>query len=336
MIETKHTIITEQLKQRIVDGHYAEKLPPLRTLMQEFNVSMQTINKAVKPLSASGFISSGPRGSIINYHGGKRPKYYAIGALCKRIIVNRETQELLNRMTDRLQYENYNTIFLDQNNERLKRDPDFWKTCPIDILIFAYQTLTPELAWAVYRSGIIPLARHYAGDLPVHVSEYGTLDTIDSAVGQLAARGYRKIASQFFTRLPGYHEFVIRRWQEIRAKYGIDCPGYENPFYYSEQPLLPGCALPEVILSWHTECTGMLEQVATVGLADKIKIVSYAPVKSGNHYDNFIPLNPPSDELYWQMTNDLLKRIAKAKPLEFLHCVVPFEAVFTHGIPPKN
>lgn len=334
MIETKHTLITEKLKQLIIGGHYGDKLPPLRTLMREFNVSMQTISKAVKPLSASGFISSGPRGSIINYSSNKRSKYYAIGVLCTKIVDNAETRELLSKLAGRLHYENYNTMFLDRENKRLKDDPDFWKNCPVDILIFGYRALTPELAMTVSRSGIIPLARHYVGELPVHVCEFDTFNSIDSVVAQLSEKGYRKIALQFFTPLTGYHEFAVERWSAIRDKYNIDCIGYEKPFYFLEQPFLLGKTLPEVILCWHTHYGKMLKKIADAGLSNKIKVVSYSLDSLG--YDNYIALNPPPSELYWEMMNDFLKTVAKAKPLEYLHCRVPFEAVFPYGIPTKK
>ena len=215
----------------------------------------------------------------------------------------------------------------------LKDDPDFWKNCPIDILIFGYRTLTPELARAVFRSGIIPLARHYVGELPVHVCEFDTLNTIDSAVLQLRKKGYRKIALQFFTQLTGYHELAVKRWTEICDKYDIDCPGYEKPFYLLDKTFLQG-ELPEVVLCWHTHYGKILKKIADAGLEDKIKVVSYSLDSQG--YDNYIALNPPPTELYWEMLNDFLKTVAKAKPLEYLHCKVPFEAVFPYGIPVKK
>ena len=82
LIETKHTKITAELEQRITGGYYREKLPPLRALMKEYQVSLQTISKAVKPLILSGLISPGPRGSAINHASAVRERYYAWGFLC--------------------------------------------------------------------------------------------------------------------------------------------------------------------------------------------------------------------------------------------------------------
>ncbi len=333
MIETKHTSITELLKKRIIDGHYDKKLPPLRTLMQEFNVSMQTINKAVKPLSIDGFISPGPRGSVIRYSSVKRPQYYAMGLLCPNITNNSETRTFLERVSGWLQFENYNTMFFDQNNERLKRDPEFWNNCPVDVLIFGFRTSTPERIRAVHNAGIIPMARHYSGDLPTHVVEYETFSTLDSVVEQLAAKGYREIALQFHTPLTGYHKYAVAQWRKIREKYGIDCPGYEEPFYFSGPPLSPRKPCPEVILCWHSDCKVLLEQLTASGLADKVKVVSYT--YNTSEYRNFIQLSPPDEKIYWDIMGKTLQKILSERPTEFLHATVPFEAVFPSGIPSR-
>ncbi|MFA6815301.1 MAG: hypothetical protein WCS73_03310 [Lentisphaeria bacterium] len=331
---TKHTLITQKIKKNILDGVYGEKLPPLRVLMLEFDVSMQTISKAVKPLSISGFISPGPRGSVINYCAHKRVKHYAIGVLCKKIDSTAENREFLSNLASKLHYENYNTMFLDMGNKRLREDPSFWETCPIDILLFGYNTLTPECAMAVSRSGIIPLVRHYAGDLPVHVCEFDTFQTIDLVVSQLRERGYRKIALQFFTPLAGYQNFAAEQWAAICHKYDIDFSGCEKPLYFEEQPWPFDEMLPEVLLCWHLHSEAMLKKIAAAGLEEKIKVLSYLPNIRG--YDNYIELNPPSAELYWEKLNDFLNLVAKAKPLEYLHCSVPYEVVFPKGIPLKK
>ena len=44
LIETKHTKITAELEQRITGGYYREKLPPLRALMKEYQVSAKRSN----------------------------------------------------------------------------------------------------------------------------------------------------------------------------------------------------------------------------------------------------------------------------------------------------
>ena len=333
-MKTKHTLITKKLRQRIINGQYSDKLPPLRALMQEFKVSMQTISKAVKPLAVSGFITTSPRGSIINYFGSKRVKYYTIGFLCKKINDNTETQEFLNKLSKKMLYKNYNTIFLNCENKRLKDNSNFWKTCPIDILIFGYGTLTKKLAMDISRSGIIPLARHYAGDLPVHVCEFETFNAIESVVSQFRSKGYRKIALQFFTPLVGYHDFAVKKWLDICNKYDVDCPGCEKPLYLLDQPFELEKTLPEIILCWHVHYELVLKKIAFAGLKDKIKVVSFSLDSMG--YDNYIPLNPPSMKLYWEVLNDFLKSTANAKPLEYLHCKVPFDAVFPYKILPKK
>ena len=114
LIETKHTKITAELEQRITGGYYREKLPPLRALMKEYQVSLQTISKAVKPLILSGLISPGPRGSAINHASAVRERYYAWGFLCsgsaEMTDVTHDFFQLIHRCLAR---DSYNMLFLD-------------------------------------------------------------------------------------------------------------------------------------------------------------------------------------------------------------------------------
>ena len=123
LIETKHTKITAELEQRITGGYYREKLPPLRALMKEYQVSLQTISKAVKPLILSGLISPGPRGSAINHASAVRERYYAWGFLCsgsaEMTDVTHDFFQLIHRCLAR---DSYNMLFLDGRNKRLRQD----------------------------------------------------------------------------------------------------------------------------------------------------------------------------------------------------------------------
>lgn len=225
LIETKHTKITAELEQRITGGYYREKLPPLRTLMKEYQVSLQTISKAVKPLILSGLVSPGPRGSAINHASAVRERYYAWGFLCsgsaEMTDVTHDFFQLIHRCLAR---DSYNMLFLDGRNKRLRQDMDFWEKQPIDGLVFGYGTLTAELARTVHRAGIAGVARHHAGNLPVHVVEYDTFSSIDFVIGKIVEKGYRRIALQFKASLEGYQEYADKNWEQIRRKYDIAFP----------------------------------------------------------------------------------------------------------------
>lgn len=155
LIETKHIKITAELEQRITEGYYREKLPPLRSLMKEYHVSLQTISKAVKPLIMSGLVSPGPRGSAINHASAVRERYYAWGLLCSGSAeITNATHDFFQLIHQCLARDSYNMLFLDGRNKRLRQDTEFWEKQPIDGLVFGYGTLTAELAWTVHRAGI--------------------------------------------------------------------------------------------------------------------------------------------------------------------------------------
>ena len=105
---------------------------------------------------------------------------------------------------------------------------DFWEKQPIDGLVFGYGTLTAELARTVHRAGIAGVARHHAGNLPVHVVEYDTFSSIDFVIGKIVEKGYRRIALQFKASLEGYQEYADKNWEQIRRKYDIAFPEYRE------------------------------------------------------------------------------------------------------------
>lgn len=65
MPDTKHISIAERLKMRIMAGCYSVKLPPVRELSKEFNVSSRTMTKTFHALTEAGIILPGARGTFI-------------------------------------------------------------------------------------------------------------------------------------------------------------------------------------------------------------------------------------------------------------------------------
>ena len=340
LIETKHTKITAELEQRITGGYYREKLPPLRALMKEYQVSLQTISKAVKPLILSGLISPGPRGSAINHASAVRERYDAWGFLCsgsaEMTDVTHDFFQLIHRCLAR---DSYNMLFLDGRNKRLRQDMDFWEKQPIDGLVFGYGTLTAELARTVHRAGIAGVARHHAGNLPVHVVEYDTFSSIDFVIGKIVEKGYRRIALQFKASLEGYQEYADKNWEQIRRKYDIAFPEYR-------ENVMPGHSLnaweqhtrylcadtpPEILLCWHAEAEGTYQELKKMGLHRKVKLVSY--LSHWQQEGHFIPLEKIREEEYWQTVYEVLREVMKTKPAEMIHRKVPYFPRFMQELP---
>ena len=336
-IETKHTVITEELRRKILCGAFGEKLPPLRTLMQEYQVSMKTISKAVKPLSGMGLIIPGPRGSVIAAAPKKRSRHYAVGFLWMNgPDYDEEARQVSIHIQDYWARKNYNVIFLNQQNPNLRGNPDFWRSLPVDCLLFGYGTLSAEIAWALHYAGIPALAPHFAGDLPVHVMEHDTFPAVERVVKMLHEKGFRRIALQFKCELAGYQDMANARWDEIRSRYGIPgeyrenlMPGNKDTIERHTQYL---CLKdpPEFILCWHSHPDRTVEALNRLGLEKKVRIVTIQRGERRN--ENVYRLTPPpADFLDRQMA--FMEKIIEEKPKEFLHEYVPYQPDFIDDPP---
>ena len=232
-----------------------------------------------------------------------------------------------------------NMLFLDGRNKRLRQDMDFWEKQPIDGLVFGYGTLTAELARTVHRAGIAGVARHHAGNLPVHVVEYDTFSSIDFVIGKIVEKGYRRIALQFKASLEGYQEYADKNWEQIRRKYDIAFPEYR-------ENVMPGHSLnaweqhtrylcadtpPEILLCWHAEAEGTYQELKKMGLHRKVKLVSY--LSHWQQEGHFIPLEKIREEEYWQTVYEVLREVMKTKPAEMIHRKVPYFPRFMQELP---
>ena len=344
MLETKHTYITEDLRKGILNGRFGRKLPPLRTLMKDYNVSMQTITKAVRPLADNGLISPGPRGSAIRVFEGRRPKYWAWGILNRRAlergdVIGLQSHGLINSV---LGHGGYNVTYLDARNERMRTDPDFWKTLPVDGLVFQYGTLTTELALTVRRHGIAAVSLHQADDLPVNVVEWDTFGAISETVEQLLNHGYRRIALQFAYPLEGYQNYANRNWDAIRERFGIAYPEYrENVMPGNEDNrerhtgYLCLSTPPEVILCWHIYTDETWRTLRNLGLENKVKLVSFI---SRYHKDTsyLSLLSEPKDTVFWETVDSVLRMAVENPSAPPIRKLVPFHPVFLEEFPKKK
>lgn len=336
-IETKHTLITEELHRRILSGYYQKKLPPLRSLMKEYKVSLQTISKAVKPLSRNGMISPGPRGSVINVASNMRPRYYSYGYLIGSNITYDDFSRLPIYKT--LCRNNYNIVLLNTENENLINKPDFWDNLPIDGLVFGYGSLTTEIAWRVAQAGIPAISRHFAGDLPVHVVDFATYPAVDQVVGELTAKGYQRIALQFMDYREGYQDYANKHWDEIRHKHNIEYPEYREVVMAGridgrERHTQYLCLKtpPEVILCWHSCVKETYQALTNLGLHKQVKLISIAS-KWQPEEDYFYALSSQNEESYWEEVLKVLEEIVEQKKQEKIFRLVPLDIKFLRELP---
>ncbi len=326
MYDTKHVSITEELESGIRAGRYSGKLPSLRSLMAEYNVSMQTISKAVKPLSRRGLITPSNQGSVINFRSGARPQYYAWGLLSDGLMNDEPASNQFRLIQECLgANDGYNTMIVNLNNPRLENDETFWDTLPIDGLVFSFFSVTPKRAKAVRRAGIPAVTLHHVEpEYGLHTVEFDTFRTIDAVVAQLVAAGYRRIALQFLRPITGMRH-ARSHWNAVQAKYGIDYPEYslpvlkEYPNYLAHiqahNAYLVRQTPPEAVIFQHIFAEFSLANLAK--LSGKENILAISCCSNYQTYGRFLPFEQVTQKEQWEAVSEVLHlvRIDNHTPL---------------------
>jgi len=105
----KYVQIAEQLTQKIIGQDYFDRLPPVRELAAEYNVSLRTIQKALELLAARTLIvADSTRGMRIIH----RPQSRVIGVFCNFRKGN-SSDILVQSLRRRIEADNYEAVFID-------------------------------------------------------------------------------------------------------------------------------------------------------------------------------------------------------------------------------
>lgn len=298
MYDTKHTAITATLEEAIRSGRYRDKLPPLRALMQEFSVSMRTIDKAVKPLVRSGLITTGNQGSFINFIAGGRERYQTWGLLTPHQVSQDEWVGYANVQRYLAADNHFNTMLINCANPQLAAMEN-WTRLPVDGIVFGFDTVSAFRTEAVRRAGIPAVALHYVEpEYGIHSVSADHFGAIDKVVQRLTAVGYRRIALQLIHPITGLRH-ATAKWTAIQEKYGIAFSEYRYPVLKefpetathlrAHNDYLCQVTPPEAVICWHCHADWTLDYLKTRTGNHSILAISY--LSTDQAPGNFLPLS---------------------------------------------
>ena len=156
MPKVKHPEITLQLERAVRSGQYGNYLPPVRTLAGEFNVALQTMHKALRPLRDSGLLAPGPGGTRINAAGPRRNNIGVVTAFMlasKTYPVDPMRDPLLVSLREEAERDGVSLVTMQADASVIFRRTRFWEGRGTDGYIFLYSSFYPVLSRHLHVSG---------------------------------------------------------------------------------------------------------------------------------------------------------------------------------------
>lgn len=288
MAEEKHSSIRRTLEKNIRQGNYYKCLPSIRVLAREFDVSLQTMSKALRPLKQSGLLTTCPAGTIIN---GNIP--YQFPNKSVTLVVNGQfngsfaEDPLLSTLRDEMQRDNITPHLLqraDLENTAAAPNENMLKS---DGYLFLYQSYSmasvlPDLNRVPFLVG-----NRLTGDPGVHWIDFDWKKQLFDLVKILLDRGYKKIAYIANSQIADFH---YEAWLDVCASYNIfNYTAHADDFRIPlgkrlEKIALSAAGKPEILLLMNVSPESLQKELSadlwngTVIVVDKLR--SIYPIKN--------------------------------------------------------
>ena len=236
MLATKHTDIAKLIRNSIKEGKYTEKLPGVRKLSAEYDVSPKTVLKALKPLVAEGLIiPSAQKGNIISSKSIIRPKTGIIGIFCSTENPDLKNDLLLREIIKAIENDGYRALFMSVPDPHIFQEEVFWKSAWIDGYIFTYSSLKKELAYILKRNEIpFVTANRLPDECGASWVDFDQRNMFEEMAKKLSEAGCKTAGScTFIHQQPVVRKYYRESYIRAMKKYDLYVPEY---FVYEEEP----------------------------------------------------------------------------------------------------
>lgn len=309
MIETKYTEISRTLEARINSCQELDKLPSVRTLSEELNVSTRTMGKALKPLIAKGLIIPGPRGCQINRHKHIRRKTNVVGIFVNDANFKVSSDPLCEALKALIRQDGLEPLIMNAHDPNKFDNVVFWSSNWVEGYIFIYSSINKELAHKLKQHGVpFVLANRLPDECGAHWVDFDNAGGLRKAAEYLYSKGLRKIAVDIPSfDMPTYQGYMVNAWKKIATEMKISRPEYflsktklsddfavEHARYFLGLP-----EIPEGIILWHSSASVFESEFRKNG-------IHYPKDIQFIEHDLGLPLKPGSPYPYCSISYPLL------------------------------
>ncbi len=220
MSSSRYPSLAAVLEKRIAHGIYRDKLPTVRNLAAEFQVSKQTVTLALRPLIQSGLLKSdGRRGIRI---ASQETSSGIIAIVGKGDLSILETDRRLKELQAQINRDGFESILIGVTDWISSRNLCKLLGNHFSGIIFTNSTLSYEIAEYLDGAGIPFVSCNRLPVYPrINYVETNWAGTIRQIVRDFAGRGLRKMALFFHGRLEGYNVIVRKEWKKIKEECGL-------------------------------------------------------------------------------------------------------------------
>lgn len=256
---TKHPSITKQIRQNIVSRHYRERIPSVRQLAKDFDTTVRTMTKALKPLIEEGILLPTARGTKICRTFLQRKKTGIVGIVFSAGQL-RPTEEdtLLVELKKYAEKDAYQVEYLEISDQNIFRDINFWREHPAEGFIFVYSSYYRFLSRQLVLHDVpFVIGNWMPINYGVHWIDFNNEQMIFSLVEQIITHAQNhKIAFTFPGTVDTGKNWLRERWTAIAEhfelpKYGKDPVCYGKDLQAIAKYLLAQEVVPEIVIVNH-------------------------------------------------------------------------------------
>jgi DNA-binding transcriptional regulator YhcF (GntR family) len=259
MAEVKHTEITRILEEKILSRHYQDRLPPVRELVREFDTSVRTMTKAIKPLSEAGLVVPTSNGTRICLSSPRRKRTGVVNIVYRWVSERRSQHDiLLDDLKKLVAAAGCKSVLMEVSDAEIFNDVEFWKSARVDGHIFVYSSFYNLLSRHLTLHNIPFVVGNWMPiNYGVHWVDFNNEQMMYLLVEQIVRQtGNHRIAFTFPGSVSTGQHWLKERWGAIAAHF--DLPDYTGSGLCFSKDLegaarewaaLP--APPEIIISNH-------------------------------------------------------------------------------------
>ena len=196
MSHAKYIAVSSAIEKDIRAGVYMSRIPSVQALAQKYNVAIQTMHNALKPLVAKGLIKATRHGSFVN--SKVKPFSHRVGVFAESNYPEPFQDPQLKNLRKFAEADGDELVYLGPLRDMLAKNPDFYLHENLDGYIFLYSNFNLELS-AKLREHKIPalICNNLPEELGFDSLDFNHKQWLDDAVGALVAQGCRRIGTLF-------------------------------------------------------------------------------------------------------------------------------------------
>ena len=222
----KYQKISLELKKRIADGLYAERMPSRRQLMQEFSVSSRTMHKVFTALKNMNCITPTSHGTLISSNAvelAKNPVRIVLAAPAIKTTLYTDTLHI--QLTQSIADAGFELIVCDTGKENMADLITDHQLNSNDAVIFTYSSFHQQTA-ALLQKHHIPFVSSNRPPEGVEINwvDWDHMELFNEFVGNMLMRGARTLDifwSTPQTHIMDNHNAIMHDFRAVKRSYSL-------------------------------------------------------------------------------------------------------------------